>query len=165
MCNFRDPNLAAFYFYELTHFLDWMKNTLPFLCGTNILVRLLTINMENCPIPKNSENVRSHYSQSSRENGTPSSGISPLVSYTEFSPPPSPSGSKKVTQQMQKEWCHARTSLKGWNWLQLSVSLETEEFNPKNNSQLYNSNFVRSEIKLYKYILFNKCNQIIDTWN
>ena len=28
MCNFRDPNLVAFYFYELTHFLDSMKNTL-----------------------------------------------------------------------------------------------------------------------------------------
>ena len=59
-----------------------MKNTLPFICGTNILVRLLTINMENCLIPKNSENVRSHYSQTSRENGTPSSGTSPLVSYS-----------------------------------------------------------------------------------
>ena len=53
MCNFRDPNLVAFYFYELTHFLDWMKNTLLFICSTNILVRLLTINMENCLTPKN----------------------------------------------------------------------------------------------------------------
>ena len=30
LCNFRDPNLVTFYFYELTHFLDWMKNTLHF---------------------------------------------------------------------------------------------------------------------------------------
>ena len=42
-------------------------------------------------------------------------------------------------------------------------SLANGESNPKNNSQLYNSNFIRSEIKLYKYILFNKCNQIIDS--
>ena len=26
MCNFRDPNLVTFYFYKLTHFLDWRKN-------------------------------------------------------------------------------------------------------------------------------------------
>ena len=47
----------------------------------------------------------------------------------------------------------------------LIFSLENGESNPKNNSQLYNSNFIRSEIKLYKYILFNKYNQIIDSWN
>ena len=43
ICNFRDPNLVTFYFYELTHFLNWMKNTLLFTYSTNILVRLLTI--------------------------------------------------------------------------------------------------------------------------
>ena len=32
--------------------------------------------------------MRPHYSQSSRENETPSSGTSPLVSYMEFPPPP-----------------------------------------------------------------------------
>ena len=53
MCNFRDPKLVAFYFYELTHFLDWIKSTLLFICSTNILVRLLTINMENCLTQKN----------------------------------------------------------------------------------------------------------------
>ena len=36
VCNFRDPNLVTFYFYELTHFLDRMKNTLLFICSTNI---------------------------------------------------------------------------------------------------------------------------------
>ena len=141
MCNFRDPNLIAFYFYELTHFLDWMKNTLLFICSTNILVPSLTINMENCLTPKNSENVRPHYSQSSRENGTPSSGTSPLVSYTEVPPPPSPPpdlGLKTVTQQMQKESCHVRRSLKGWKRLQLIFSLENGESNPKNNSQSEN---------------------------
>ena len=43
--NFRDPNLVTFCFYELTHFLDWMKNTLLFICSTNILLHLLTVNM------------------------------------------------------------------------------------------------------------------------
>ena len=38
---------------------------------------------EELSYPKNSENVRPHYSQSSRENATPSSGTSPLVSYKE----------------------------------------------------------------------------------
>ena len=32
--------------------------------------------------------MRAHYSQSSRENGTPSSGTSPLDSYKEVPPPP-----------------------------------------------------------------------------
>ena len=36
ICNFRDPNLVTFYFYELTHLLDWMNNTLLFICSTNI---------------------------------------------------------------------------------------------------------------------------------
>ena len=53
MCNFRDPNLVTFYFYELTHFLDWMKNTLLFIYSTTILVRLLTVNMKNCLTLKN----------------------------------------------------------------------------------------------------------------
>ena len=97
ICNFRDPNLVTFYFYELTHFLDWMKNTLLFICSTNILVRLLTVNMKNCLTPKNPKmcdpilvtllKMRPHYSQSSRENATPSSGTSPLASYKEVHPP------------------------------------------------------------------------------
>ena len=169
MCNFRYPHLVTFYFHELNHFLDWMKNTLLFICSSNILVRLLIVNMENCLTPQKSENVRPHYSQSSRENATPSSGTASLASYKEVPPPrppPPPLGLKMVTLQMQKVSYHVRTSLKGWNWLQVTrVSLENEESNPKNNSQLYNSNFIRSEIKLNKYILFKKCNQIIDTWN
>ena len=32
--------------------------------------------------------MRPHYSQSSRENATPSSGTSPLASYKEVPPPP-----------------------------------------------------------------------------
>ena len=30
MCNFHDPNLVTFYFYELTHFLDWIEEHLTF---------------------------------------------------------------------------------------------------------------------------------------
>ena len=43
ICNFYDPNLITFYFYELTHFLNGMKNTLFLTYSTNILVRLLII--------------------------------------------------------------------------------------------------------------------------
>ena len=67
-------------------FLDWMKNTLLFFCNTNILVRLLTVNMKNCLTPKNPKmcdpilvtllKMRPHYSQSGRENATPSSSTS-----------------------------------------------------------------------------------------
>ena len=53
ICHFRDHNLVTFYFYEFTHFLHWMKNTLLFICGTNILVRLLTVNIQDCLTPKN----------------------------------------------------------------------------------------------------------------
>ena len=70
-----------------------MKNTLLFIYSTNILVRLLTVNMKNCLTPKNPKmcdpilvtllKMRPHYSQSSRENVTPSSGTSPLASYKE----------------------------------------------------------------------------------
>ena len=95
ICNFRDPSLVNFYicFYELTHFLDWMRNSLLFICGTNILVHLLTLNMKNCLTLKNPKlcdpiqvirlKMRPHYSQSSRENATPSSGTSPWASYKE----------------------------------------------------------------------------------
>ena len=74
-----------------------MKNTLLFTYSTNILVRLLTVNMNNF-LTQKSENVRTHssnsiemrphYSRSSRENATASSGTSPLASYKEVPPPP-----------------------------------------------------------------------------
>ena len=95
-CNFRDPNLVASYFNELTHFLNWMKNTLLFTYSTKLLVLLLTVNMKNCltsktpkmcdPILVTLLKMRPHYSQSSRENATPSSGTSPLASYKEVHP-------------------------------------------------------------------------------
>ena len=74
-----------------------MKNNLLFIYSTNILVRLLTVNMKNCLTPKNPKmcdpilvtllKMRPHYSQSSRENATPSSGTFPLASYKEVPPP------------------------------------------------------------------------------
>ena len=70
ICSFRDPNSVTFYFYELNHFFNWMRKTLLFTYSTNILVRLLTVNMKNCLNPKNSENVRPH-SSNSIENATP----------------------------------------------------------------------------------------------
>ena len=76
-----------------------MKNILLFTYCTNILVRLLTVNMNNS-LPQKSENVRPHsnnsfenatrYSQSSRENATPSSGTSLLASYKEVPPRAAP---------------------------------------------------------------------------
>ena len=68
-----------------------MKNTLLFICSTNILVRLLTVNMKNCLTPNNPKmcdpivvtllKMRPHNSQSGRENATSSSDTSPLASY------------------------------------------------------------------------------------
>ena len=72
-----------------------MKNTLLFICSTNILVGLLPVNMKNCLTPKKCATplvtllkMRPHYSQSSRENVTPSGGTSPLASYKEVTPQP-----------------------------------------------------------------------------
>ena len=98
ICNFRDANLVTFYFYEWTHFFSSMRNTLLFTYSTNILVRLLTVNMNNCLTPKNPKMCdpilvtllkrRPNYSQSSREEATPSSGTCPSASYKEVPPPP-----------------------------------------------------------------------------
>ena len=65
--HFRDPSLVTFFVYELTHFLDLMKNTLLFIYITNILMRLLTVTMKNCLNPKN-PNI---HSSNSIENATP----------------------------------------------------------------------------------------------
>ena len=75
-----------------------MKNTLLFnffTYSTNILARLLTVNMKNCLTPKIRKCVlvtllkmRPQYIQSSRENATSSGGTSQLASYKEV--PPSP---------------------------------------------------------------------------
>ena len=75
-----------------------MKNTLLFIYSTNIVVRLLTVNMKNCLTQENPNmcdpilvtllKMRPHYSPSSRENATPSSGTSPLASHKEVPAPP-----------------------------------------------------------------------------
>ena len=92
---FSRSQLSHFLIYKLTHFLDSMKNTLLFICSTNILVRLLTagaVNMKNC-LPKMCDHILvtllkmgPRYSQSSRENATPFSCTSPLASYKEVHP-------------------------------------------------------------------------------
>ena len=72
-----------------------MKNTLLLTHSTNILVRLLTVNVKNflaskirkCATTLTLLKMRPHYSQSSRENATPSSGTSPLASYKEVLTP------------------------------------------------------------------------------
>ena len=82
----------------MTHFLNWMKNSLRFTYNTNTLVRLPTINIhkyedlsyrENTkmcdPMLVTLSKMRPHYSQTSREKATPSSGTSPLASYRSLS--------------------------------------------------------------------------------
>ena len=70
------------------NFLNWRKNTLLYTYRTNILVRLLTVSMKNCPTPQNPKMCDPiliallKMRQSGRENATPSSGTSP------FAPPP-----------------------------------------------------------------------------
>ena len=64
-----------------------MKNSLLFTYNTNILVRFLTVNMKNflSPILVTLLKMQSHYSQSRRENATPSSGTTPLAPYKDVS--------------------------------------------------------------------------------
>ena len=64
-----------------------MKNTLLFTYSTNILVRFANRKREQLSYPKNPKmcgpilvtllKMQPHYTQSSRENATPSTGISP----------------------------------------------------------------------------------------
>ena len=114
VANYRTPSWSLwanmlFSRSQLSHFLflwidpffyiDW-RTLYFFICGTNIRLRLLTVNMKNCLTPKNPKmcdpilvtllKTRPHYSQSSRENATPSSGTSPLASYKEVPHPPGP---------------------------------------------------------------------------
>ena len=74
-----------------------MKNTLLFTYSTNILVRLLTVNLKNCLTPKNQDmcdpilgnSIRKmlpHHSHSSCEYAIPSSDTLALASYKEVPP-------------------------------------------------------------------------------
>ena len=75
-----------------------MKNTLLFTYSTNSPGTFANRKYEDFSYPKNPKmcnliletllKMRPHYSQSSRENPTPSSGTSPLASIKEAPPPP-----------------------------------------------------------------------------
>ena len=70
-----------------------MKNTLLFTTFANRKYEHLSYpkNPKMCdPILVTLWKMQRHYSQSSRENETPSSGTSPLASYKEVPPPPLP---------------------------------------------------------------------------
>ena len=132
ICNIRDPNLVTFYFYKLTHFLDWRKNSLLVVYSTNILVRLLTGNIKNCLTPKNPKmcdpilvtlpKMRPHYRQSSRKNATPSSGTSPLASYREVPSPPRPI---EWEPQLNRKYGYNHDRLRSWTEGYLDVRLAT----------------------------------------
>ena len=74
-----------------------MKNTSLFTYRTNVLVRLLTVNVKNFFNPKNPKmcdpilvtplKMRRHCSQSRRDNATSSSGAFPLASCKEVPSP------------------------------------------------------------------------------
>ena len=89
-----------------------MKNTLLFTYNTNILVRLLTINIhkyEELSYPQNPKmcdpiqvtmlKIQPRYSQTSCENATPSSDTSPLASNKEVQPPPPPGQNLDLTKK------------------------------------------------------------------
>ena len=67
-----------------------MKNTLLLTVQYKHSGTFANCKYEELSYPPKSENVRPHYSQSSRENATPSSGTSPLAFYKQV--PPSPRG-------------------------------------------------------------------------
>ena len=101
ICNFRDPNLVTFY---LCIYLMLNEERFTFhlqckLSGTFANHKCEELSYppppqkkkEMCdPILVTLLKMRPHYSQSSRENATPSSGTSPLASYKEVAPPPPP---------------------------------------------------------------------------
>ena len=99
MANYR-PQVSHFLFLGIDHYFFRLKYEEHFtfhqIYSTNILVRLLTINMKNGLTPKNSIlcdpipvtllKMRPHYSHSSHQNATPPSGTSPLATYKEVTP-------------------------------------------------------------------------------
>ena len=70
MCGFCDPNLVTFYFYELTQFLDWMRNTLLFFSSDKLSGTFANRKYEEQSYLKKSENVRA-LSSNSIQNTTP----------------------------------------------------------------------------------------------
>ena len=91
ICNFLDPNLVTFYFYELTPFCRLNEELFSFHLQYKHSGTFANRKYEKLSYPKNPKmcdpivvpllKMRPHYSQSSSENATPSSGTSPLASY------------------------------------------------------------------------------------
>ena len=70
ICNFRDPNLVTFYFYELTHFFKWNEEHFVFHLQYKHSITFADRKYEELSYPKKSENVWPH-SSNSIENETP----------------------------------------------------------------------------------------------
>ena len=99
ICNFRDPNLVTFY---LCIYLILNEERFTFHLHCKLSGTFANRKCEELsypPPPKKKKEMcdpilvtllkmRPHYSQSSRENATPSSGTSRLASYKEDPPPP-----------------------------------------------------------------------------
>ena len=109
MCNFCDPNLVAFYFYELTHFFRLNEEHFTFHLQYKYYGAFANRKYEELSYTVNwFENVQPHSSnsietsQSSRKNATPSSGTSPVASYKEAPSPPPPSLGSEIINVVSK---------------------------------------------------------------
>ena len=102
MCNFRDPNLVTFYLciyliLNEEHFPFHLQYKHSHTFANRKYEELSYKNQKMCdPIQITRLKMRPHYSQSSRENATPSSGTSPLASYKEALPTPG-QGTEKIS--------------------------------------------------------------------
>ena len=68
ICNFRDPNLVTFYFYELTHFFRLNEQHVTFHLQYKHSGTFANRNYEELSYPQKSENVP--HSSNSIENAT-----------------------------------------------------------------------------------------------
>ena len=90
-----------------------MKNTLLFICSTNNSGTFANHKYGELSYPKNLEMCDPIIVNPVVKKGPHPAAHPHLASYKEVPPHPLPSlGLKTVTQQMQKESCHVRTSLK-----------------------------------------------------
>ena len=91
-----------------------MKNTLLFICSTNNSATFANHKYGELSYPKNPEMCDPIIVNPVVKKGPHPAAHPHLASYKEVPPhPPPPSlGLTTVTQQMQKESCHVRTSLK-----------------------------------------------------
>ena len=96
-----------------------MKNTLLFTYSTNSPGTFANRKYEDFSYPKNPKmcnliletllKMRPHYSQSNRENATPSSGTSPLASFKEAPPHPPAFAITGHTDVNAREWRSRRS--------------------------------------------------------